>query len=370
MISATCFLRKSTITQFRTTLVWCAFILVSIQYFLSWHFENIDILCRYGAAACLIGSIDFTKWKKQNLLLTLFLVVAVAIRRYLIVWVLLTLVYQIVEYNIKLKELARCGFIIVSLILLIQIEGILLGILSNTGMIYVKSQQTIYDLGTGNANRCAGVFFDLVLLLYILIGNSRKYLFCFFCIIILLVGFKITGSRTSFLCTLLVIFLSICNWKNLISHKYKYIISLTPIIFFCLTFLLAFNFASDESVNEKMSGRLWYILRFTQDFSILNWIIGAPRIVDEPMDSAYLEIIHTGGILLAIFFCTNFMKSTLRHFDITKPYLPLILPMLVAGLTESIIMRPSVTSVPFWILIILPYFNYKFDYYRNLTSSI
>lgn len=358
-----------TISSRNKILVWAAYILVCFQYFLSWHFENIDMLCRYIATICLLLSINPSKWKKTHLALSFLLIIALVIRRYLIVWVLLTLIYQIVEYDIKIKALARAGLTIVSLILLIQIEGVLIGFFINKGIIYVKSDVPIYDLGTGNANRCGALLLDFVLLLYVVCKNNHKMFFYITSIILTIIGFKITGSRTSFLCSMLSVSMAFFYWKGLIRSGGKYIFSVIPLIFFLGSFIAAFIFAYDESVNEKMSGRLWYIVRFTQEFSIANWAFGAPRTVDEPMDSAYLEIIHTGGIVLALYFCISFMWSSLKHFEVIKSYIPFLFPILVGGLTESIIMRPSVISIPFWILTILPYYQNKINYYKEPSST-
>lgn len=128
---------------------------------------------------------------------------------------------------------------------------------------------------------------------------------------------------------------------------------------FGLTFYLAFNLNDNKGLNEMASGRLWYIVKFTQDFTFNDWLIGAPRTIDEPLDSSYLEIIHTGGISLCIFLCIAYYITSIKYFNLIKPYLPIIITMLIAGLTESILLRPSDLSIIFWMLMFQGIIKYK-----------
>lgn len=345
--------------QFHLLLIWIAYILVCIQNFISWHFNEFDQVLRYIIAICLIASLDLSKFDKFKIFLLVFLLVALILRRLLIVWTLLCLVYQIDCFKIPLRNLTLVALILVTLELFFQTEGVLLGVLENKAVKYVKSDSFTYDLGTGNANRCAGLFFKLIILLYLAISRNHRCLFVIISISLALVSYQTTGSRTPFICTLLIIGLSILYWKQLIPESSKFFIAVLPIIFFILTFYLALNLNANKDLNEVASGRLWYILKLTQEFTLKDWIIGAPRTTDDPLDSAYLEIIHTGGILLSLFFTIAFAKTTITKFTNIKSFIPIIIPMLIGGLTESILLRPTEISVIFWIVMLSSLIKYK-----------
>ena len=345
--------------RFHLLLIWVAFSFVCIQYFLSWHINEIDQILRYIIAICLTASLDFSKWDKFKIFLLFFLVIALFLRRLLIVWTLLCLIYQIDYFKVSLKDLTNIALILVCFELFIQTEGVLIGFLDNNAVKYVKSDSFTYDLGTGNANRCAGLFFKVIILLYIKFRNNHKLIFLFTSIPTALTSYIITGSRTPLICSFLIILLALLYWKQLIPISSKFIIAILPILFFILTFYLALNLNDNKEINEVASGRLWYIVKLTQEFTIKDWLIGAPRTTDDPLDSAYLEIIHTGGILLALFFIVAFAKTTLVRFKTILPFIPIILPMLIGGLTEAILLRPSEISVIFWVIMMQSFIKYK-----------
>lgn len=345
--------------QFHLLLIWIAYSIVTVQNFLSWHLNGIDQILRYVIAICLIVSLDFSKWDKFKIFLLLFLVIALILRRLLIVWTLLCLVYQIDYFKLSLKDLTHVALILVCFELFLQTEGVLIGLLKNTAVKYIKSNSFTYDLGTGNANRCAGLFFKIIVLLYLKYRNNNHSIFFFSSVLLGIISYKITGSRTPFICSFLIMGLAILYWKQLIPKSSKFIIAILPIVFFILTFYLAFNLNENKELNEAASGRLWYIVKLTQEFTIKDWLIGAPRTTDDPLDSAYLEIIHTGGILLALFFIIAFAKTTLVKFNEIKSFIPIILPMLLGGLTEAILLRPTEISVIFWVIMMQSFIKYK-----------
>lgn len=343
----------------RKLLIYNAFILSCIQYFLSWHIEESGQIIRYTIAICLLLSINYEKWDRFKLFLCIFLCIAFLYRRLLIVWTLFTLIYQIDYFKISLKDISKISLVLVIFELFIQIEGVLLGLFENEGIVYMKSNTITYDLGTGNANRCASLFLSIVILSYVIFKDRNRAIFIIFSSIIAAVSFIITGSRTTILCIIIIIVLSIIYWKIHIRNYFKYLIAIFPILMFGLTFYLAFNLNDNKGLNEMASGRLWYIVKFTQDFTFNDWLIGAPRTIDEPLDSSYLEIIHTGGISLCIFLCIAYYITSIKYFNLIKPYLPIIITMLIAGLTESILLRPSDLSIIFWMLMFQGIIKYK-----------
>lgn len=338
------------IHNFRLLLIWIAYFATCIQYFLSWHFDESDTILRYGIAICIILSFDYNKWDKFKIFLFIFLPIALILRRFLIVWSLFSLIYQIDQLRISIRKLSIFAISILIVEIFIQVETILLGIIENVGIRYIKSKVLVYDLGTGNANRASSLFFNFSLFSYIIFRNKQQYLFVIATLLSSVIGFYITGSRTLLACSALLLILALGYWHRWFKNWMKYAIALLPIIFFIATFYLAYNSELNNNLNEIASGRLWYIVKFTQEFTIKDWIIGAPRTIDEPLDSAYLEIIHTGGIILAILFCLSFFLSISKYYNKLLSYIPVLIVIMLGGFTESIILRPSNLSIIFWML--------------------
>lgn len=343
----------------RILLVWIAYFFTCIQYVISWHIKDSDIVCRYLIAGCLLLSIRYEKIDKNKLFLFFFLIISLFLRRLLIVWCLLALAYQIDEYRIPLRKITKFALIILVIIFFVLIDGILIGIIENEGLKYIKSDRLIYDLGTGNANRCASLFFKLVILLYLLLKDTKRKLFVLTTLCISYLGYLINGSRAVLLSSLLLIILSYGYWFHLYKNWMKYIIAGLPVVMYIFTFYLALHLEDYKDINEMASGRLWYIVRFTQEFQTIDWLIGAPRTLNEPLDSSYLEIIHTGGICLASFFCISYASSILYNYKKLISYLPVLITILIMGLSESILLRPSDISVILWVLILQKFIKYK-----------
>lgn len=336
----------------RIFLLWSAYILICIQYFLSWQIEGSDVICRYLTASCLILSFKYERVNLFFIFSFIFLIIAFVFRRLLIVWCLYAIVYQFIDYRIPLKKIVKIAVVVLSLIFIVLIDGLLIGLFENEGEKYIKSTAVIYDLGTGNANRCASLFFKFVILLYLLLKNNHPYYLISGILIISYIGYDINGSRAVLATSLLLAFLSILYWNNGFRNWMKYFIAVLPIMMYFLTFYLAFNLEDFKEFNKIASGRLWYIMKFTQDFTLKEWLFGAPRTIDDPLDSSYLEIIHTGGICLASFFCIAYFIVIITNYKRIIPFLPVMITMLVMGLSESILLRPTDISVIFWMIIL------------------
>lgn len=347
------------ITSIKVYLVWIAYIIICIQYFLSWHINEIDKPLRYVSALCLIISLNYSKWDKFKICLIAFGLISLIFRRLLVVWILINLVYQIVYYRIPIKNLVIISLLLILIQIFISIDGVLIGIFKDNCVRYVKSESYTHDLGTGNANRCAELFFKAILFSYLTLKSSYKYLWILFAIIVSYIGYDITGSRTTLICSVLTILLAILYWMDLFKNWMKYPISLIPILLFISTFYMSTHITEFSEINELTSSRLSYIVKFTKEFTIQDWLIGAPKTLDEPLDSSCLEMIHLGGILLALFFCISFANSIIHNYNQDLSFMPVIISILFAGLTESIYSRPSDIAVFLWLVTLQSNIKYK-----------
>lgn len=347
------------IISIKVLLVWAAYVIICLQYYISWYLNEMDKPLRYITAICLIISVDYSKWDKYKSFLLAFGVVSLLFRRLLVVWILVNIVYQIDYYRIPIKKLVSVALFLILVQIFISTEGVLIGLFKDNSVKYVKSETYTHDLGTGNANRCAELFFKAILFSYLILKKSYKFLWIIFTIIISYIGYLITGSRTTLICSILTILLAILYWREFFKNWMKYPISILPIVIFIATFYMSTHIAEFSEINELASSRLTYIVKFTKEFTIQDWLIGAPKTLDEPLDSSCLEMIHFGGILLALFFCISFANSIIHYYHQDLSFMPVIISILFAGLTESIYTRPSDIAILLWIFTLQSNIKYK-----------
>lgn len=325
---------------------------------LSWHLP-VDSVVRYVVALALLISFNWAKWDKFKIFLVVFLLMALVVRRWLVVWTLFAMVYQIDYLKIPVKRLAIIGVTCLSIIILLHIAFVLCGIWENVGVHYEKSNKYLYDLGSGNSNRIASLVTFLMLLLYILLKDRYRILFPIISLSLGFIFFEITGSRTSLYTILIVNVCAFAYWIGLFWNWTKYIIALLPLVLFIGTFYLAANMESNEELSESASGRLYYILKFTREFGAREWMLGTVRDGEDPLDSSYLDIIVVGGITMASFFCIGFGGSVIKYFRKIKSYLPFLFGFMAAGVSETYFSYPDCASVILWVIVLQIFIKYK-----------
>lgn len=350
---------ESRASKMRYYLVLLSYVAACSMAFFSWRFDSGAVVFRYLTAGAALLSFDLKRWDKFKVFLVLFLLVALVARRLLVVWTLFALVYQIDNLKIPLKKIALVGLAVLSIEIFLQLEMLAFDLVMNRGEYYTKVNRIVYDLGTGNTNRCGALFYYWIILLYVVLKDRHRFLYVILSLSVAWLVFYITGSRTGFYGAIIINLVAVFYWKGWIKSWMRWALVLLPAVLFAGTFYLAANMADNEGVNEAASGRLYYVVMFTQEYSTRDWLIGAPRELDEPLDSSYLDIICTGGILLAVFMCTAYMGTIAGYFKRTAPYLPIILAVLASGLTETIFVNPNAVSVVFWILILQCFIRQK-----------
>ena len=344
----------------RYNLVIISFILSCIY---AWYTRVLDpindvININYLLAFSILLSFDFKNNDRFKIILFISLpICAVMIRRWLVLWTIIALVYQIDYYKINIRRLAFISILILSCELFIQIESVLLGILKEKIVAVEKTGRMAHDLGIGNANRLGLIIFDFCNMLYLYIAVKKGHRFSFVLLTFLLgsIMFYYSSCRTAFMGILTLIFVAFAYWKNLIPHYLKFFVGLIPIIAFILHIYIFSNYSDLGDVNEASTGRLWYITNYIANFSQEDWIIGAVVESSDPLDGSYLELILKGGIFLCTIFSLTFFTSCVRCFDNIKPYLPVVISTLIAGIPETIFTAPSPSSIILW-LIVLYYF--------------
>lgn len=356
--------RKTNDTWFRVPsyqvlFVYVAYIAACSMNFISWKIEPAAALFRYVIAGAVLISFDWAKWDRFKIFLMFFLLVSLAARRLLVVWAIMAMVYQIAYLKIPLKNLAKIGVAILCIEFFFQIEILLFGLVDNDSVFAVKVSRYVYDLGTGNTNRIGALVLFFMLLLYIVMKDNRRTAYVVFSLTFGYIAYYITGCRTAFYGVIVINVVAIAYWFGCIRNWMKWFVAPVPILFFIGTFFLAANMDDNKAINEAASGRLYYIVKFTKEYTQKEWLVGAPIEDDAPLDSTYLDMITKGGILLASFFCVGFMTVVIRYFNKIMPYLPFVLALVATGLTETYFTGPNGVSIILWVFVLMPFVRHK-----------
>lgn len=350
---------ESRLYYVRTGLIWFAYILACVMEYLSWHVTEAVQPLRYLIAGAVLLSFDYDKWDKFKIFLAVFLLAALVARRLLTIWTIMALVYQIDALKIPVKRIALAGACIMGALVILQITLFAYNVFEGYERRYSKLSRMVYDLGTGNANRFSALVYFFFMLLYLNFKEGYRTAYVVWSLIIGYFVFYLTGSRTPFLGIIVLNIVAIADWFGLLKNWTKWAFAFLPAFFLVMTFMLAANIDDNLDVNTLASGRLYYIVMFTIDFTPLDWLVGTVREFDEPLDSTYLDLIIKGGILLATFVCVGFAMSVIKCFDKVKPYLPLAVSCSASGLAETFYTDPNSVSVIFWMVILMWYIKPK-----------
>lgn len=347
------------VASYPVLFIYVAYIAACCMNFISWRIEASAALFRYIIAGAVLFSFDWGRWDRFKVFLIIFLLISLSARRLLVVWIIMAMVYQIDYLKIPIQTLARIGVSVLILEFFFQIGMLLFEIVNNKSEYVAKVSRYVYDLGTGNSNRIGAMVLYCMLLMYILMKDNRKIAYLMISVTLGYIAFYYTGCRTAFYGIIVIDITAIAYWSGYISDWTKWIIASLPIFFFIGSFYLAANMDDNKDINEMVSGRLYYIVKFTKVYTQKEWLVGAPIEDDAPLDSTYLDLIMKGGILLASFFCTGFIFVMIRYFNNIKPYLPFILALVATGLTETYFTSPNGVSIVLWIFILMPFIKQK-----------
>ena len=347
------------VRSYSVLFVYVAYIAACAMNYITWNVDSAAAIFRYVVAGAVLVSFNWTKWDRFKVFLMLFLLISLSARRLLVIWTIMAMVYQIDNLKIPLKTLAKIGVAVLTIELLYQIGGLLFGIVENQSEFYPKVSRYVYDLGTGNPNRIGGFVLFFMLLLYIIMKDNRKVTYVVLSMTFGYLIFFLTGCRTAFYGIVIVNTVAIAYWLGYIPDYSKWLIAPLPILFFIATFYLAANMDDNKDINDLASGRLYYIVKFTKEYTMKEWMIGAPIEDDAPLDSTYLDLITKGGILLAAFFSIGFSSVMIRYYKQILPYLPFILAMAASGLTETYFTSPNGVSIIMWVFVLMPFIRQK-----------
>lgn len=345
--------------SFPEFLVLIGYICACLSSFFGWHFKGADSLFRYLTAVPILLSINWLKLDRDRIILLLFLGVALLARRLLVIWTLCAFAYQVGYLGIPVRKLGKLGVACISCILIVQLGGVMFGVYENKGYSFEKTGNLIYDLGTGNPNAIGGILFFYNLCWYVVLKNHHRLLFFITVSFISIVGYSICGSRTSLYGSIILMALAAALWIGAIRKWMRWLIAFLPVVLTFMTFWLAANIEDNEEINDVTSKRLLFVVRLTKEYDTREWIVGAPREDDDPLDNVYLALTMTGGLTLIVVYCAGFAVANICYFDKVKKYVPYMIALSAGGIGETYFAGPNSAAMIYWIVVMYPYFKYK-----------
>jgi hypothetical protein len=273
--------------------------------------------------------------------------------------VVLYTVYILKHCKLKFAVYSTLLFSVVTIVAMFYLLG--LGILENTGKIYnLNGGRLRYDFGWGNPNFLSMfVGSTLLLLLYYInyFNKNNLYVLSLLLVPVLYFTYLATGTKT-FIVAWVLFYLTVIFKPLFINKTTIKIILLLPLLLLAFFYWAAMNYDNTfvKTIDVMLTGRIGlYNLFLTQttNTSLLLGDVKFVRSFDKPLDSAYISLLLTGGIISFLVFYFIYLKGV-NFLFLQKDYLAIsmVTYYLVYGVTEMMFL--SILCIPnllFWILL-------------------
>ena len=343
--------------QVRILIVLLAFSLMCLQRYFKFVFDDDGLSERtinYTVFVLMMLSFDYRHFKAPLFILLLILPIGLFIRRYLPIWILLGLAYQICQLKIPIRKVALIGFIIISSELFVQYMLISHGVINDVTRKTLKASGLMHTWGMGNGNNLASFFFQAYALLYIAWGDKRWISYLILTIITGFWMYMYTCSRTPYYSLLIICACVLLLHIKAFQIRTKYLFAILVPLLFCMTLYLSlFTQGADRAEMDSItSGRISGITYYFSHMSLRSLLIGMDRPEKMALDSAYLDMLLQGGVIYALFFCIICYKAFVNSFYWIKQYIPFIIGILASGMAESTFTVLTPMSVLTWAILL------------------
>lgn len=260
--------------------------------------------------------------------------------------------------NINYIYIVKTFLIVFSFMIFCQAILIELGIGIVEERILIKGMNKVvtYDFGFGNPNTFSVIIFYIMCCFYLIYYKMNKLILFAILLLASIWLYSYAGSRTVFLsCIFLILSFILYPFPNLKKYVFSNIIlSLLPMVVGA-TLLFANYFASDDELNQLLSGRIAITaLLFESLNSPTQALFGQP-ITDDvvPIDNAILYILVRLGIIGVAFFLYKYIRIIKVKHTLSTPVISVLLIIIISGIGEASWMHMGyASSFFFWILLI------------------
>ena len=260
--------------------------------------------------------------------------------------------------NINYKQIClvfMCAqfFVLISRMLLVQLgyvseELVYLNYKGEYGTLY-------HDLGYGNPNTAGMVFFFFIASLHLFMYEKQKLIAFLLILIISFLALNYTGSRTSFLASVLLMLIYVV--PDRIIHgvlNNKILLLCVPLIILLPLLLSNWLMDSHEEVNELLSNRVYLVSVLMEFFNSPMTFLTGTVIEDEiPIDNVFCYmLINYGGISILVFFLRYLYMIRKRNI-IPSIFFTSFLVIIISGFGEAAWAAfGGIGASFFWILLL------------------
>ncbi len=210
-----------------------------------------------------------------------------------------------------------------------------------------------HHMGFDNTNVLGMVGFTLLCSLYLTCKSALSKTILFFSIpVVNQIFYEYSLSRTPWISGYVLMLCMALQFVKLFRPCLKKIIGLLPLLIVFLIIYAAFNFNALSELNSLTTGRVRYAGLLLMRMTGLNLLIGMPVPDDLIIDNSYIMLLCDGGIVCLSLFIVVFYKGITNYWNEIRSYIPYIIAIITAGLTENTFASVSGLSVVFWYLIL------------------
>lgn len=335
---------------------------IYIRYFIIVISDGTNLFLDLILYALLLAALIRRKYRKEFIIAIIMAGISLINSSSRNFFLIFTVMYLLYVFSIRQIAIINITFQI-SLLLIVSYMLAAGSLKSQMFPMTLMDTRERWDYGFGNPNTFALFVFSVLSNLYILL--YKKFPICLSVILIItatIIG-KYTGSRTFFLCVVLLLFL---YWlvrykqirKTIIRHKFW--LYLLPLIITTGLFFGIKYIDRIPEINLLLSGRLTLYHELINNTSIKGYILGNPAVQEELIDNGYIHLILEGGVVSFFVFIALYEFFIFRLNRQSIYYLPLLISFLAYGMTESIFtFILNFGMMVFWSILYASYIDYK-----------
>lgn len=303
-------------------------------------------------------SIDYSKVKQSFFIFAVLSLLVVYNRDALALVDILALLY--VLRNIDFKYIIKVNMVSISLYFMLWIVFLQLGILQDKLEIMPKG--VAHCLGYANPNQLGMLGFQIIASLFLVCSGKKRILVFFSIPLINEIFFSWSISRTPWIGGYVIMLIMVLSAIRVLRPSTKYMVAFLPIIIYLGLIYFAKHIDDYPELDILFTTRFSNYSKLLHSLTPLNWLIGFQQTEDIIIDSSYLMIFCSGGILALFVFWRRYIKTTLTRWKWIHPYLPFIIAILAVGIGENAFSSVSGLSLIFWYIIFYPNKVQPYDY--------
>lgn len=310
----------------------------------------------------LLMAVNYRKLRIDFFVIFLFVVISVLNSAARNVFLIFLCTYILRDINLKKIALMNCCYAFIILVItffMLQAGSLKAEMFPQT----LLDRRVRWDFGFGNPNTFALFMFSIIINMYIFLAQKHKYFLFFFTASVSYMVYSYTASR-SFLSAILVFYIVLLlinsgkMFKDWIFNKY--LLLGLPLLLTGFILVIAPKIEEVLFLDVVFSGRLSLYNNFLSGLSLKDFWIGTSAINEETIDNSYLHLLFEGGILCYALFYYLYYETVKYLNDSSFYILPVVLSILVYGLTESVF-----TFVLIWGNMIIWIVLYQFSLRRT-----